>query len=389
MRQITEYKRRTYAKYEKKEKSPRLHSYIIIQELKMMNEVSVDRNPFLRIHTMALTTNTSNISETNATDIKSPYPASVVVPMSVILTVVIIVAFTGNGMVILTVIRHARMRTRTNMFITNLAVSDMLTALFDMPISLITLIKGDWILGDQTGFWCQFNGFTMALFLITSIHTLMCISIHKYINMTRPFSRFMTKRRILIMIICTWLWSFIYGISAVLGWNESVFKPGATQCGPSYPNDTIKKTHSLVNTSVNFFYLSLFYLFVITKQIQCHMVRMLNTSNMNYRNTVMQQKKIAVTLFLIMACFMFSFLPYVGYSCAAAFYREDSKDQIPRILNPVAYWFIYVNCAWNPILYAIRSSAFRQGYKEIMCGKSFNYFTAANTQSLPSHITHL
>lgn len=110
----------------------------------------------------------------------------VVIPMAIIMVFFIVLAIGGNIMVILTILRHRGMRTRTNMFIVNLAVADILVAGLDMPVSLVTIIEGDWIFGDGL---CQLNAFTMALFLICSIHTLMYISIHKYISITRPFSR--------------------------------------------------------------------------------------------------------------------------------------------------------------------------------------------------------
>lgn len=114
------------------------------------------------------------------------YGNAIVVPMAFILVCIIVLAIGGNIMVILTILRHRGMRTRTNMFIVNLAVADILVAALDMPVSLITIAEGDWIFSKTL---CKLNGFTMALFLICSIHTLMYISIHKYISITRPFSR--------------------------------------------------------------------------------------------------------------------------------------------------------------------------------------------------------
>ncbi|GFS32409.1 melanopsin [Trichonephila inaurata madagascariensis] len=114
------------------------------------------------------------------------YGYPVVVPLALLMVVIIIFAVGGNVMVVLTILRHRGMKTRTNMFIVNLAVADILVAVLDMPVSLITIIEGRWVFGEAL---CKLNGFTMALFLICSIHTLMYISVHKYISITRPFSR--------------------------------------------------------------------------------------------------------------------------------------------------------------------------------------------------------
>lgn len=134
--------------------------------------------------------NTSNLTRELSILTEEPtyhfYGNAIVVPMAFILVCIIVLAIGGNIMVILTILRHRGMRTRTNMFIVNLAVADILVAALDMPVSLITIAEGDWIFNKTL---CKLNGFTMALFLICSIHTLMYISIHKYISITRPFSR--------------------------------------------------------------------------------------------------------------------------------------------------------------------------------------------------------
>ncbi|KFM74944.1 Melanopsin, partial [Stegodyphus mimosarum] len=107
------------------------------------------------------------------------YGYPVVVPLAIFIIIIIVLAVGGNVMVIMTIVRHRGMRTRTNMFIVNLALADILVAVLDMPVSLTTIIEGRWVFGDTM---CKLNGFTMALFLICSIHTLMYISVHKYIS---------------------------------------------------------------------------------------------------------------------------------------------------------------------------------------------------------------
>jgi hypothetical protein len=100
------------------------------------------------------------------------YPESFVIPMTLFMAVVMAVAFVGNSMTLLTIWRHRGMRTRTNMFVANLAIADITVAIFDIPAAMVTLVKGTWIFG-----WagCYINGFTVGLGLMLSVHTLMWI----------------------------------------------------------------------------------------------------------------------------------------------------------------------------------------------------------------------
>ncbi|KAG8230183.1 hypothetical protein J437_LFUL006115 [Ladona fulva] len=45
--------------------------------------------------------------------------------------------------------RHRGMRTRTNLFLANLALADILVGLLDMPFSVLTLIFGEWRFGHH------------------------------------------------------------------------------------------------------------------------------------------------------------------------------------------------------------------------------------------------
>lgn len=53
----------------------------------------------------------------------------------------------GNSLVIVTLIQNKRMRTVTNVFLLNLALSDLLLAVFCMPFTLIPVLMRNFIFG--------------------------------------------------------------------------------------------------------------------------------------------------------------------------------------------------------------------------------------------------
>lgn len=114
------------------------------------------------------------------------------------------------------------------------------------------------------------------------------------------------------------------------------------------------------------------------------MSRMRENTNIDMRNSIMQQKRISVTLFVVLICFLVCWSPYIIYSCYAAFVKDKAK--VPKIANPLAYWCGYINSACNPIIYAFRSPSFRQGYYSIVCGKQQRQYhsTGSFSQRSPS-----
>jgi len=70
------------------------------------------------------------------------------IALTLSLTVIMCGAVVGNSLVIVVVLRNRGMRTRTNLFLCNLAIADFLCAVLDMPFSLITVASGRWIFDD-------------------------------------------------------------------------------------------------------------------------------------------------------------------------------------------------------------------------------------------------
>lgn len=60
---------------------------------------------------------------------------------------ILLLAIIGNALVILTLIHNRRMRTITNVFLLNLAVSDILLGVLCMPITLIGTLLRDFVFG--------------------------------------------------------------------------------------------------------------------------------------------------------------------------------------------------------------------------------------------------
>lgn len=61
---------------------------------------------------------------------------------------ILLLAIIGNTLVILTLIQNRRMRTITNLFLLNLAISDVLLGVLCMPITLVGTLLRDFIFGE-------------------------------------------------------------------------------------------------------------------------------------------------------------------------------------------------------------------------------------------------
>ncbi|XP_052095040.1 trace amine-associated receptor 5-like isoform X3 [Mytilus californianus] len=297
------------------------------------------------------------------------------------ISISMVFAIFGNLMVIAVVIRHRGMRTRTNMFLVNLAIADFLVGVLLAPFSLTTLIAKDWIFGDIL---CFINSFCNAAFLITSIQTLMYISIHKYLSITRPLTQ-ITKCKILIMIGAAWGWAIVCASLTTFILSTSKYKEGTMQCGPKYPTYSTKSLtfHFIIQASNIFLPLFLMigcYVRMFA-EIKQHMQRLDENTALDRNMIFSQQRRVTITLLIVLSCFVLCWIPYCVYSNYAAFVRD--KSTIPRYANAIAYCFGYMNSACNPIIYAWRSPSFREGYKEILCQEPSYVVSDANLSQAP------
>ena len=72
---------------------------------------------------------------------------------------IVLLSLVGNILVILVVIYNKRLRTTTNYFIVNLAVSDLLVTCSCSWVTVAADLTDQWILGS---FFCKFNSFAQG-----------------------------------------------------------------------------------------------------------------------------------------------------------------------------------------------------------------------------------
>ncbi|XP_077867090.1 trace amine-associated receptor 1-like [Saccoglossus kowalevskii] len=284
--------------------------------------------------------------------------------LSFTMVLIITVSLFGNGLVVLIVILNKKMKTRTNLLIISLAIADIGLAAIAMPFSLITVLRGDWLFSKEL---CYFNAFTNALFFIASLHGLMYISIFKYFCILRPLKRIVTKKKTILMIVGIWATAVVCAIGPFFSWTTNEYKPGATQCGPAYPESVKQKTHAVFVATTGyviplstmaFCYGRMFF------AIHAHAKRMKKNTSILPTSISNTQKKATITMFIVMAIFVLCWTPYFVYaSCLIV----RGFHYLPLWFNSFAYWCGYANSAINPMVYVWRYESFRKAFRKLLC----------------------
>ncbi|XP_049420059.1 melanopsin-A-like isoform X3 [Epinephelus fuscoguttatus] len=153
--------------------------------------------------------------------------------IGVVILVVGITGMLGNFLVVYAFCRSRSLRTPSNIFIINLAVTDFLMCLTQTPIFFITSMHKRWIFGKKG---CELYAFCGALFGICSMMTLMVIAVDRYVVITRPLASLgvMSRRKALSILAAAWVYSVGWSLPPFFGWSAYVPEGLMTSCSWDY-----------------------------------------------------------------------------------------------------------------------------------------------------------
>lgn len=129
--------------------------------------------------------------------------------------------FFGNLLVICAFFRTRRLQTVTNYFIASLAFADALVAIFVLPLSIYYYQHDrSWKLGLIL---CDLWVSSDVLLCTSSILNLTCISVDRYMAITRPltYTAYRSKFLARIMILLVWITSIVITCPPIFGWRDS------------------------------------------------------------------------------------------------------------------------------------------------------------------------
>ena len=138
-----------------------------------------------------------------------------------------VLAFLGNGTMIIAGMRSPELRKYSNAFIFNMAFADLFQSLLVMPFSLASIFCGRWILSSRA---CTHFGVIKVIITMTSVLSLAGISVDRYFYIVKSRSAINSMKRVIASILLVWFISIVLSISPLFGWGELGFDHGKEAC---------------------------------------------------------------------------------------------------------------------------------------------------------------
>uniref|UniRef100_A0A8C0J7V6 Somatostatin receptor 5 n=2 Tax=Chelonoidis abingdonii TaxID=106734 RepID=A0A8C0J7V6_CHEAB len=285
--------------------------------------------------------------------------------ISVIYFLVCAIGLSGNTLVIYVVLRHAKMKTVTNIYILNLAVADVLFML-GLPFLATQNTISYWPFGF---FWCRLVMTLDGINQFTSIFSLTVMSMDRYLAVVHPIksTKWRRPRVAKLISITVWTFSFLMVLPVII---FADVQEHLHTCNMNWPEPVnIWSAVFIIYTSVLGFFgpllvICLCYLLIVIK-VKSSGVRVGSTRRRR------SERKVTRMVVIIVVVFVFCWLPFYILNIVNLI---STLPEEPGLLG--VYFFVvvlsYANSCANPILYGFLSDNFKQSFQKVLCLRKGN-----------------
>ncbi|XP_025203976.1 LOW QUALITY PROTEIN: octopamine receptor beta-1R-like, partial [Melanaphis sacchari] len=165
---------------------------------------------------------------------------------------IVVAALFGNLLVMVSVMRHRKLRVITNYFVVSLALADMLVAIFAMCFNASFELTGRWLFGR---FMCDVWNSMDVYFSTVSILHLCCISVDRYYAIVQPldYPLIMTKARTVVMLASVWVSPVLISFAPIFaGWYTTAAHDRERARHPDVCSFVVNKQYAVVSSGVSF-----------------------------------------------------------------------------------------------------------------------------------------
>lgn len=283
-------------------------------------------------------------------------------------SIIIFLSLVGNSIVIITVWRNSSMRSVTNLFIANLAASDLLITILCMPNMITQVYLGfKWIFGAAI---CKIVVFFQSVSVGSSILTLLAISFDRFWAIVFPFKRRISFFIARIILVVIWVISlsvmapFLYAQRVIVG--SDGYEYCIEKWSPAFNPVTAPKDFTLIlfTTLYAFPLLTMVVMYsVIVSKLWRRQIPGIRSTREDLRTRALRRKVVKM-LITVISLFCICWLPIYVYQFIWFF----DPHKPPCFDSSLTFYFTslllgHANSAVNPYLYALFHRKYRQGFK--------------------------
>ncbi|KAK6170568.1 hypothetical protein SNE40_018932 [Patella caerulea] len=305
-----------------------------------------------------------NFSNFLANNTSGQFSSFQIIPMVLALCYIIIlfVGWIGNGLVIYVVARFAKMKTVTNMYILNLAISDVLF-IVSLPFLTTTTLLGHWVFDFAM---CKIYFVLYSINVFTSVFTLTVMSADRYLAVCHPVRsvKYRTPRIALFVCLCIWTVSFLVMLPIILYSTTIPHRKDSHKhtCTISWPDGQPIPADKafiwytfLLGFAIPVSLISVFYFLVVLRLRSVGPIKKSKEKKKSHR-------RVTRMVLSVISVYVFCWLPYWIFQVNITFKNGETVQNWMISLFNAFTVLTYANSMFNPFLYAFLSDNFRKSF---------------------------
>ncbi|KAG1949796.1 gastrin-releasing peptide receptor [Pimephales promelas] len=282
----------------------------------------------------------------------------------------------GNVTLIRTFCIVKSMRNIPNLFMSSLALGDVLLLVTCAPVDASKFLADEWLFGRMG---CKLIPFIQLTSVGVSVFTLTALAADRYKAIVKPMDIKASKNSLKVCLRAASIWL----LSLALAIPEAVFSdlhtfhiPQSNEtfkaCAP-YPHagDLQPKIHSMASFLILYviplFIISVYYIFIARSLVESA-INMPVEGNAHIRRQIESRMRLAKTVLVFVGLFAICWLPnHVIYLYRSYHYTEVDTSMAHFISSVCARILAFTNSCVNPFALYLLSKSFRKQFNKQLC----------------------
>jgi len=286
---------------------------------------------------------------------------AIVISTAILSCLVLVINITGNSFVLYLITK--KRRTCTDLLLLNLAISDLLFGIFIVPVQITpNFMPPSELYHIKNVVFCKLIGHGNVAWLSSSasVLTMMVLSLERYFAVCRPhsFKRWFSKGNALIFIFVIWVVSIAAIVPLVTDQNCWSF------------NEEEGKIHSIWLLTFNFsnqVFLAVLSI-KITVSLWCKQTA-INPTGVREIEERKKKKKVTLCVLAVIATYIVCYIPFCTFYVLKEFDKNGLGEKERVKVGQIAIFFMAVNSALDPYLFAFQNPKMKTLLKKIFLCK--------------------
>ena len=268
----------------------------------------------------------------------------------------------GNVLVIYVIKRYSELQTTTNIFVHNLALTDVFTATLNMPFWITSLYTRKWNLSQE---WCEVSASLQHTMGSSSLFIMGLIAMNRYMKVVKGtlYIKFFPSKKV-AWVYCgvVWLTSMLFATPPLYGWGKMNFNSDFLFCSFDLKNGHF--SFFILHVGIfNVTALTIFYSYwkiyqkvkESTDNVNAHVVQnSIGAPRLHRTDIDILKSCFIVVCFYLITWFLFAL-------CASTI---AVGGYIPHEVTEVSVYLLFSSSLVNPIIYGIMNPQFKKAFKK-------------------------